>query len=258
MMKMDASINNFDKKKDKWQTKINQLERALEKKMASSHEEKARRRHQLTEEESRCRKLEEEIHDLNKWIFELDNERKAAEAATKIATTKFYPAKEESYGRLQKLRKETQSRRAKEDELTSTSKALCHSEKELEIMKSLLKTPQETKRRMKKEWDDIDADGHSTLKGGSRRWPTWVVLMICELLINGTQPLAVPSCIHTVYETLYMEEPDELPSVNFVRECRVFVEVMGETLTAIKLANAPEWSQLWTDVTTRRQIPFTA
>jgi len=61
-----------------------------------------------------------------------------------------------------------------------------------------------------------------------------------------------------VYETLYKEEPDELPSINFVRECRVFVKVMGETLTAIKLANAPEWLQLWTDATTRHQIPFTA
>ena len=80
-MKMDASNNIFDKKKDEWQTKINQSERALEKKKASLHEEKARRRHQLTEEESRRRKLEEEIHELNKWIFELDNERKAAETA---------------------------------------------------------------------------------------------------------------------------------------------------------------------------------
>ena len=150
MMKMDASNNIFDKKKDEWQTKINQLERALEKIKARLHEEKARRHHQLTEEESRRRKLEEEIHELNKWIFELDNERKAAEAATKIATTKFYRTKEESYGRLQKLQKETQSRRAKEDELTRTSKALCRSEKELEITKILLETPQETQRRMKK------------------------------------------------------------------------------------------------------------
>ena len=108
------------------------------------------------------------------------------EAATKIATTKFYRAKEESYGWLQKLQKETQSRRAKEDKLTRTSKALCRSEKELEITKFLLETPQETQRRMKKEWVIIDADGHCTLKGGSRQWPTWVVLMICELLINGT------------------------------------------------------------------------
>jgi hypothetical protein len=82
--------------------------------------------------------------------------------------------------------------------------------------------------------------------------------MICELLISGVRPSAVPSAIHTVYETLYKESPEELPSVSFVRTCRVLVEVMGETLTAIKLANAPEWSQLWTDSTTRRQIPFTA
>jgi hypothetical protein len=96
MMKMDASNNIFDKKKDEWQTKINQLEHTLEKTKDSLHEEKATRHHKLTEEESRRRKLEEEIHELNKWIFELDSKRKAAEAATKIAITKFIHTKEES------------------------------------------------------------------------------------------------------------------------------------------------------------------
>jgi hypothetical protein len=43
-----------------------------------------------------------------------------------------------------------------------------------------------------------------------------------------------------VYETLYNKSPEELPSVSFVRTCRVLVEVMGEALTAIKLANAPD------------------
>ena len=165
---MDASKKIYDKEKDEWQTKINQLEHALEKIKASLHEEKARHRHQITEEESRRRKLEEEIYEFNEWIFKLDNERKAAEAATKIATTKFYRAKEESYDQLQKLWKETQSRRAKEDKLTRISKALCRSEKELETTIILLETPQETQCWMKKEWDNIDADGHCTLKGGSR------------------------------------------------------------------------------------------
>ena len=36
------------------------------------------------------------------------------------------------------------------------------------------------------------------------------------------------------------------------------MEVIGETITAIKLAKAPTWKQLFTDATTRRQIPFTA
>jgi hypothetical protein len=61
-----------------------------------------------------------------------------------------------------------------------------------------------------------------------------------------------------MYETLYGEKPDELPSVNFVRGCRVVVQVIGETVTAIKLGEAETRKQLWTDATTRRQIPFTA
>ncbi len=36
------------------------------------------------------------------------------------------------------------------------------------------------------------------------------------------------------------------------------VEVIGETIAAMKLADAPTWNQLWTDGTTRRRIPFTA
>jgi hypothetical protein len=149
------------------------------------------------------------------------------------------------------------ARQAKEDELTCLSKTLSRSEKGLEIMKCVFEAPLATKRCMKKEWDDKDGDGGQTRRGGSCLRPMWVVLMICKLLVNGTRPSAVPNCIHTVYKTLYQEDPDELPSVNFVRECRVLIEIMGETMTAIKLANATQWSQLWTDSTTRCQIPFT-
>jgi hypothetical protein len=82
--------------------------------------------------------------------------------------------------------------------------------------------------------------------------------MICKLLISGTPPTAVPSTLQIIYETLYKEKPEQLPSVNFLRECRVVIEVIGETMAAIKLAWEAEWGQLWTDATTRRQIPFTA
>jgi hypothetical protein len=34
--------------------------------------------------------------------------------------------------------------------------------------------------------------------------------------------------------------------------------VIGETVVALKLATAKYWKQLWTDATTRCQIPFTA
>eukprot|EP00956_Cyclotella_meneghiniana_P033421 scaffold95984_cov36-Cyclotella_meneghiniana.AAC.1 len=81
---------------------------------------------------------------------------------------------------------------------------------------------------------------------------------ICELLVCGTAPTAIGKSISIMYETLYSEKPEDEPSVNFIRQCRVVVEIMGETVTALKLGSADSWKQLWTDATTRRQIPFTA
>ena len=62
-----------------------------------------------------------------------------------------------------------------------------------------------------------------------------------------------------MYKTLYeVTKPKEVPSVNFVRECRVVVQVLGETITAVKLASAEKWDQLWADATSRRQTSFQA
>ncbi len=112
------------------------------------------------------------------------------------------------------------------------------------------------KLRLRKEWETEREAGRT---GGSCRWPLWVVELICELLVNGTPPSAIPANIGTMYQTLYGREPDEpLPSDNFVRECRVVVEVIGETIAAIKLSAAENWDQLWFDATTCRQTSFTA
>ena len=108
---------------------------------------------------------------------------------------------------------------------------------------------------LKKEWADEEAQKRN---GGRRRSPPWIVQIICEMLVNGTSPSAVPSAMQTMYEMLIGEPPKELPSVSYVRSCRVVVEVIGETIAALKLAYAPSWSQLWTDGISRRQIPFTA
>lgn len=108
---------------------------------------------------------------------------------------------------------------------------------------------------MKKEWADNES---ARKRGGARRWPLWVVQLICELLVCGTAPSAIGQSIQVMYETLYGETPEEIPSVNFIRQCRVVVEIIGETVAAIKLGWAEVWKQLWTDATTRRQIPFSA
>ena len=165
-----------------------------------------------------------EIHDLNEWVLELDKERKKACIKEREATRKLSHSKALAYGQLQKLRKEVQTRRDKEDELVNVAKAFHRTKEELQIARALLETSRETKLHMKKEWEDSGC-GKCT-RGGSGHWPTWVVLMICELLVNGTAPTAIPSNIQTFYKTLYQDKPQELPSVSFVRSFRVVVEVM--------------------------------
>ena len=49
-----------------------------------------------------------------------------------------------------------------------------------------------------------------------------------------------------------------MPSVNYVRQCRVLIQIIGETITAMKLAACPDWHQIFFDGTTWRQIPFSA
>jgi hypothetical protein len=98
---------------------------------------------------------------------------------------------------------EVQTRRDKEDELVNVAKALYHTEDELQIARELIDMSNQTKRHMKKEWDAHLRD----VCGGSRCWPTWVVLMICELLLHGTAPTAIPMNIQTLYKTLYWRSP---------------------------------------------------
>lgn len=85
-----------------------------------------------------------------------------------------------------------------------------------------------------------------------------VVQLILELLVIGVPPAAIPSTIGTMYESLYGVPPDDLPSVSYIRRQRTVVQVIGETVAAIKLGNAVSWDQIFYDETTRRQIPFQA
>ena len=80
---------------------------------------------------------------------------------------------------------------------------------------------------------------------GGVRWPLWVTEVCCELLVNGLPSSAIPSSIGTLNATLYGEEPKKLPSLNYVRQCRVLIQVIGETITAMKLAACPNWAQIF-------------
>ena len=97
-------------------------------------------------------------------------------------------------------------------------------------------------------------------KGGGRIWPVWVVQLICELLVIGTATSSMPGNIRIMYETLYdidldaeREKNVEFPSINFCRQCRIVVQVIGETMVALKLAKSVKWNHLFTI----HYLPFT-
>ena len=57
-------------------------------------------------------------------------------------------------------------------------------------------------------------------RGGASRWPVHVVLLICELLVNGTPPTVVRKNIQTTSAFFTGKETSESPpSVNFIRGC---------------------------------------
>ena len=147
------------------------------------------------------------------------------------------------------LRRELQDKLAEKEKIIEGTKGI------MEKYESYAQEDVVLRREMKREWA---SEEDRRKRGGRTMWPVWVVQLICELLVNGTAPTSIPVNIRTMYYTLYGKYPADEPSVSFCRECRVIVEVIGETIAALKLAHAPRWLQLWTDATTRRQIPFTA
>ncbi len=250
--KKDACVNSLHTKQDALRTKVCALQDSLDAIKGRLHNEKSKRRkvmfdEELKREELKC-KLENEIQELNDWIFELDKERKVAEANKKVVREKYYNAVRDAQYRHHRWHQERDKRRDAENKMAELDK---HAKKQEEMYTHLLEDFNEIttdpKRSMQKEWDDEEA---ARKHGGKRPWPPWVVQLICELLVTGTPPSSIPQIIQTFCEALLQEKPKELPSVNFVRECRVIMEVIGETIVAIKLAHAPKWDQLWYDGTT--------
>ena len=71
--------------------------------------------------------------------------------------------------------------------------------------------------------------------------------------MNGTPPSAVPLNIRSMNASMNGCDISELPSTNFVWECRVVLQNLNETLAALRLGKLEEWFQLFTDGTLRRR-----
>jgi hypothetical protein len=235
--------------KEKWQTRYNNLETQLSAAKDRVYLEKAKQRTLVQKQIQETERVEMMLTNYAAAVEEenqeLRRELKAAIADKQAAERLSAKDKQLAKDRLEKWHTERHLQQ----------KAAKEADRIVKSYEALIEQSAENKRKLRKEWAD-EVAAHK--RGGAQRWPIWVVQLICELLVNGTAPSAIPTNIQTMYETLYGETPEELPSVNFVRECRVVVEVVGETIAALKLAAAENWKQLWMDATTRRQIPFTA
>lgn len=217
-------------------------------------DEKAKARRLVQQQLDNAAAQEEElaarISELEEMNREIEVDRKLAVKDKRAATKSRNIARQLAQKRLDKYRVAKEEKDALQDELARVVKAKA---KQDEIVKRYT-TELESIKDNKKELKKVRMIGR---KGG-RSWDVWVVQVCCELLVNGTPPSAIPSTIGTLYETFYGEEPDEWPSVNFVRQCRITVQIVGETITAMKLAGVDNWKEITFDATTRRQIPFQA
>jgi hypothetical protein len=152
--------------------------------------------------------------------------------------------------RLDKLKSANETIGTLKDELTLALKSNTSQQEVLDEYKLMVEELKSTKCNLHR----VRVSG----RGGGRMWPLWVTEVCCDLLIHGTPPSAIPSNIGTLFVTLTGEEPKELPSVNYVRQCRVLIQIIAETITAMKLAAHPNWAQIFFDATTRRQLSFSA
>ena len=92
--------------------------------------------------------------------------------------------------------------------------------------------------------------------GGSLRWPVHIVMLICELLVNGTPPSIITANIKTMSAALTGSEVNELPSLEYVYKFHVVVQNLNDVLAACRLGKSENWHHIFTDGTTRRQITF--
>ena len=110
--------------------------------------------------------------------------------------------------------------------------------------------------KLKKIQLDIKRERTVGRHGGSSKLSLHIVLLICELLVNGTSPSAVAANIQAMSATISRRKVNELPCIDLVQKYRVVVQNLNSPLAALWLGDTYEWHQLFTDGTPRLQIAF--
>ena len=217
----------------------------LDQKGAQLLEEKKKRHDAVAREVEKRKRLEQEILDLNQVLEEMSDDLAAERSKARQAN---------------KAARSAAAARAKAESLSAKRLALL---KDLKLQLGELQDSlvDETQRndaleRMHTIKLQIKRERVIGRRGGGSKWPVHVVLLICELLVNGAKPTSVRGIMQTTSSYFTGVEESELPSVNFIRQCRTVLQNLNETLAALRLGRAKTWHQLFTDGTSRRQIAF--
>ena len=231
-----------------WQKRLSELD--ISSKNQLSKEREHRRcsiQQQLDKSSSTENQLLEIIEGLEIMNDELVDEAKQAKKERRVAIKLYEKSKDVASACLEKLLTEKEAKKHLKDELASLLKIQQSQQILLDNYKTMIEGFKSLKLSLKQEvkvgW-----------RGGAR-WPLWVTEVCCELIVNGSPPSEIPSSIGTLTATFYGKEPKKLPSINYVHQCQVLVQVIGETITAMK---CPNWAQIFFDSTAQRQVPFTA
>ncbi len=217
---MQSSIKQLQKERMMWQVLSQEAELRCEDAQLEVHRQKSTG---MTLVQMQVDKAIRNEHELKSYMLDLQEmhagqllrERKAKRAAIqslnfwkKVATNRI--------NKITKLRKQSNELKDNLAQVTKEMESQC-------IMTETVTSPSQV---------ELKRVG----RGG--KWQPWVVQYICELLVIGTPPASIPSIISSSYQSYYSKEPDEVPQISFVRQCRVIVQVIGETIAAIKLASA--------------------
>ena len=231
---LEKEKRNSKRAEEKFEMILNDHSKAL-------HEEKMARREVVQKVMDENAALKSDIKDLCAMINEMSVEVNTANKEKNAALRKAVRNADKAASRYEKLK-----------------------DIECRLARAVDNLAEESRNRyiVEKDWAaacrlEIKRERPIGRVGGSDKWTPEVVLLICELLVNGTAPAAIPPNIQTMYYRMNKGvELKELPSVSFARSCRVVLQNLNDMLAAYKLGTAEHWHQLFTDGTTRRQTTF--
>ena len=166
--------------------RVSDLKSRLDTKTNQVLEEKKKRRAQVAKEVAKRHLVESAVDDLYDWIDELHLEINSQKESTRLARKDVKSAT--------RLKNKQQSIAAKR---LSMLKGLKCSLREAKDMLADESHEREALERMQTIKLEIKRQRSVGRRGGSGKWPVHIVLLICELLVNGTQPSAVPANIQT-------------------------------------------------------------